>query len=161
MVVPAFSLELDDSAEVATVRPRDGHHILVERFSPTEVVLRLRPVADGPGVQPCAATAAPAASASDATDATETAAVTLSDAPLRDPAGTEAPPDAQEDGEQCALVTGWMHRIRLGKSSHWCASFSKGFLHFRRGARQLQHHGGAAVGGTVGGAACDPRLDGP
>ena len=106
MSAPAFRLELDASAEVATVRPREGHHILVERFSPTEVVLRLRPVAGSPGVQPCAATASPAASATDATEATETAAVTVSEAPHRDPEGTEAQPDGPEDGEQCVQVTG-------------------------------------------------------
>lgn len=107
MVAPAFSLELDDSAEVATVRPREGHHILVERFSPTEVVLRLRPVAGSPGVQPCAATAAPAASATDATEATDTAAVTVSQAsPSNGAEDTGAQPDGPEDGEQRALVTG-------------------------------------------------------
>ncbi len=62
MGAPAFSLEIDDGAELATVRPRDGFYILVERVSPTEVVLRLRP-ADGSTApaSPPAAAAEPAA----------------------------------------------------------------------------------------------------
>jgi hypothetical protein len=160
MSAPAFSLELDDSAEVATVRPREGHHILVERFSPTEVVLRLRPVAGGLGVQPCAATAAPAASAPEPTEATDTAAVTASEAPHTDPEDTEAQPNGQEDGEQCAPVLGWIASVRAKAITSMQASAHSAAC-ARCGARQLQHYGRAAVGSAVGGAACDSRLDGP
>lgn len=97
MGLPAFSLDIDDGAELATVRPREGELILVERVSPTEVVLRLRPADGSPAESPPAATAPPAIA--EAPPAEEVGAA-VSEAPAAQPEDAAVQPEGAEGGER-------------------------------------------------------------
>lgn len=90
MGAPAFSLDIDDGAELATVRPRDGSYILVERVSPTEVLLRLRPADSRP--PPAAPPAAAAADAAPSEQPTQAAADAAAEAEANEPGKAHSQP---------------------------------------------------------------------
>lgn len=121
MGVPAFTLDIEDGAELATVRPRDGSLLLVERVSPTEVVLRLRP-ADGSQAASPAALAAAAPASSEAHAAAEAAEVTSEAQPAsaRSEGGAAETEGTEGGGLRIHMI--WLHTPVC--TLHSCALFA-------------------------------------
>lgn len=129
MASPAFSLDIDDSAELATVRPREGARILVERVSPTEVVLRLRP-SDGSPAAPL-----PTKPATSEPPAMAEAGAAVSQPPTTEPADAAAHRDAAVKAEDAAAQPDgaeggrWQDLLQMFTGKQQCAGLCKACIH--------------------------------